>query len=144
MEQLAQVGPAGIELGGLAQAVGLNKATTHRVLAALRYRDFASQMADGNYVLGPGATQLAPNFYRDENLPELLRPALAALSGAVGALGVAARAARRLPRQGRTAAGGAGLVCDWARNPGAEYCFRPRAADRRAGGSRSGGELRAR
>jgi len=86
MEQLAQVGPAGIELGGLAQAVGLNKATTHRVLAALRYRDFASQMADGNYVLGPGATQLAPNFYRDENLPELLRPALAALSEAVGEL----------------------------------------------------------
>src|SRR5690625_1738427 len=86
LEHLAQVGPSGISLAELSQRVELNKATVHRVLAALRFRDFVSQLSSGAYVLGPAATLLAPQFYREENLPELLRPALAALSEAVGEL----------------------------------------------------------
>jgi len=86
LEHLAQVGPSGISLAELSQRVELNKATVHRVLAALRFRDFVSQLSSGAYVLGPAATLLAPQFYREENLPELLRPALAALSEAVDEL----------------------------------------------------------
>lgn len=83
---LAQVGPAGAALAELSQAVDLNKATAHRVLSALKFRDFVTQAPSGEYLLGPAATQLASQFYQDENLPELLRPALANLSEAVGEL----------------------------------------------------------
>lgn len=86
LEYLAQVGPPGVGLADLSHAVELNKATAHRVLAALRFRDYVTQTPSGDYVLGPAATQIGARFYRDENLPELLRPALAALCEAVDEL----------------------------------------------------------
>ncbi|HLS03660.1 MAG TPA: helix-turn-helix domain-containing protein, partial [Actinomycetales bacterium] len=86
VEYLAQIGPVGVALAELSQAVDLNKATAHRILAALRFRDYVTQTPAGDYVLGPAATQIGPQFYRDENLPELLRPALAALCEAVDEL----------------------------------------------------------
>lgn len=86
IDYLATVGPKGATLAELSQAVDLNKATAHRVLGALRYRDFVAQDIDGNYLLGPAATRLGSHFYSDENLPELLRPTLALLSETVGEL----------------------------------------------------------
>lgn len=86
VEFLATVGPGGSALAELSASLELSKATAHRVLGALRYREFVSQAPDGNYVLGPRATRLGSQFYRDENLPEMLRPTLAQLSEALGEL----------------------------------------------------------
>jgi len=86
IEFLATAGPGGAALAELSQAVDLNKATAHRVLGALRFRDFVAQDVGGNYVLGSAATRLGAQFYSDENLPELLRPTLATLSETVGEL----------------------------------------------------------
>jgi len=83
LQVLADAGARGMGLADLASALDLNKSTTHRVLAALRFRGFVTQgVSSGTYVLGPSATQLADNFFGDENLPVLLHPALVALCGA--------------------------------------------------------------
>lgn len=87
LQALAQAGARGVALAELAAALGLNKTTLHRTLAALRFRGFVAQdPASGAYVLGPSATQLADDFLSDENLPALLHPALVALSGAAAEL----------------------------------------------------------
>ncbi|WP_028044881.1 IclR family transcriptional regulator [Cellulomonas sp. URHE0023] len=86
LEALARGGSAGLGLADLATAVGINKTTVHRTLAALRHRGFATQAPSGNYVLGPAATRLADDYFSDENLPVLLHPALVALSGATDEL----------------------------------------------------------
>jgi len=86
LQALAREGAKGMPLADLAAAVGLNKSTVHRVLAALRFRDFVTQGPDGDYVLGPAATRLAEDFYGDENLPVLLHGALVSLSAAADEL----------------------------------------------------------
>jgi DNA-binding IclR family transcriptional regulator len=87
LQALADAGPRGLVLADLAASLGLNKTTTHRALAALKFRDFVIQDAvSGRYVLGPGATRLGESFYADENLPALLHPALVALVAEVDEL----------------------------------------------------------
>jgi len=83
---LARAGARGMGLAELAAALGLNKTTVHRSLAALRFRGFVTQDPSGSYVLGAAATQLAEDFFGDENLPVLLHPALVALCGAADEL----------------------------------------------------------
>ena len=81
LQALAPAGPRGVPLAELATALGLNKTTVHRTLAALRHRGFAVQdPVTGGYALGPSATRLAEDYLREENLPVLLHPALVALS----------------------------------------------------------------
>ncbi len=87
LQTLARAGARGMVLADLAAALGLNKTTVHRSLAALRFRGFVTQdPVSGSYLLGPAATALADDFLSDENLPVLLHPALLALSSAVGEL----------------------------------------------------------
>lgn len=87
LEALAGAGASGLTLADLASALGLNKTTVHRSLAALRFRGFASQdPTSGCYLLGAGAVTLGDRFLAEENLPALLRPALLALSAATGEL----------------------------------------------------------
>jgi len=87
LQLLARAGARGMGLAELAAALGLNKSTAHRALAALRFRGFVTQdPASGGYVLGPAATQLADDFFSDENLPVLLHGALVALCSATDEL----------------------------------------------------------
>jgi IclR family acetate operon transcriptional repressor len=87
LQALARAGARGMTLADLAQTLDLNKTTVHRALAALRFRSFVAQDPSSSaYTLGPSATQLADEFFSDENLPVLLHPALIALCGAVGEL----------------------------------------------------------
>ncbi|XBH22938.1 helix-turn-helix domain-containing protein [Jonesiaceae bacterium BS-20] len=87
LQALAEAGPSGISLVTLALKLDLNKATVHRMLAALKFRDFAAQdLATGHYVLGGGAAQLGASFYARENLAAILHPALLSLSAQVSEL----------------------------------------------------------
>src|SRR5690625_7886786 len=76
VEYLAQIGPVGVALAELSQAVDLNKATAHRILAALRFRDYVTQTPAGDYVLGPAATEIRSEErrvgkeWRDGRAPE--------------------------------------------------------------------------
>lgn len=80
LQELSAAGPVGIALAPLADALGLNKTSLHRTLAALRFRGFADQdPATGNYVLGAAAAALSSAFFSDENLPRLLQNALVTL-----------------------------------------------------------------
>ncbi len=83
LQALAAAGPTGLPLVELSGALGLNKTTVHRTLGALRHRDFVAQEpTTGRYLLGPGAVALSEQFFREENLPTLLHPALVALCAA--------------------------------------------------------------
>ena len=87
LDALAEAGAAGSSLAGLAAALGLNKSTVHRALAALRYRDFVTQdHATGAYVLGPASIALHDSYFDDDQLALLLHPALVALSAATSEL----------------------------------------------------------
>lgn len=84
---LAQAGPSGLALSELVRHTGLNKASAHRILAALKFRSFAVQEpVAGRYVLGGGAATLGLDFYGKDNLADLLHPVLVALSARVGEL----------------------------------------------------------
>lgn len=84
---LASAGPEGLPLVELSGELGLNKTTVHRTLGALRHRDFVSQEpTSGRYLLGPAAVALSEQFFREENLPTLLHPALVALCAATDEL----------------------------------------------------------
>lgn len=84
---LSAVGPNGKSLRDLATELEVNKTTLHRILAALRFRDFVSQdPRTGNYVLGPAAIRVGDGFLTDKSLPALLHRALVALSTDVGEL----------------------------------------------------------
>lgn len=87
LQVLAQAGGRGMSLAELAAALDLHKTTVHRGLAALRFRGFVAQdPSTGTYLLGPGATQLAGDFFSDDNLPVLVHPSLVTLCGAVDEL----------------------------------------------------------
>lgn len=87
LEALARAGAGGASLNDLAHATGMNKTTAYRALAALRHRAFASQdPATGTYGLGSAAVALGDTYLGQDNLPELLHPALLALSRDVGEL----------------------------------------------------------
>jgi len=87
LDVLAGEGAPGIPLVRLAHQLGVNKATLHRTLAALRYRDYVVQDPEtGNYLLGSAATGLAETYLQNDHLPTLLHPALQALCLATGEL----------------------------------------------------------
>lgn len=86
LSELAAAGARGRSLGELAAVLGLSKASTHRVLAALRHRGFADQDPSGAYVLGAAAALLGERWFGEENLPALLHPALVALCSRVDEL----------------------------------------------------------
>jgi DNA-binding IclR family transcriptional regulator len=86
LDALARTGARGAPLADLASGIGVNKATLHRTLAALRHRGYAEQTPDGAYRLGAAALVLATTYLREENLPALLRPTLEALSAGVDEL----------------------------------------------------------
>ena len=81
LEVLAEAGPDGMTLRDISAQSGLNKASAHRLLRALMHRGFAEQAAeDQTYRLGAALPLLAGRFEREENLPVLMAPALAAIS----------------------------------------------------------------
>lgn len=87
LQALAIAGPDGRSLGSLANSLGVNKTTLHRILGVLRFRDFVFQdPRSGNYSLGPAVLGIGEGFFSDENMPALLHPALVALSTDVGEL----------------------------------------------------------
>lgn len=87
LQALAPAGSAGLALAEVAGSLGLNKTTVHRTLAALRHRGFVSQVpGTGAYLLGPAALQLADDYFSEDNLPALVRPALLALCSDVAEL----------------------------------------------------------
>ena len=87
LKALASAGPSGVTLVELAGQVELNKATTHRMLAALKYRDFAAQdLQSGRYLLGGAAGELGAVFFNNENLAAMVHPALLALSSNISEL----------------------------------------------------------
>jgi DNA-binding IclR family transcriptional regulator len=87
LQALAAAGPGGLQLVELSGELGLNKTTVHRTLGALRHRDFVAQEpTTGRYLLGPRAVALSEQFFREENLPALLHPALVALCAATDEL----------------------------------------------------------
>lgn len=78
---LADAGPDGATLGGLAELAGINKSTAHRALATMRLRGFATQDVEGGaYRLGPAAYELGDRALDPHNLATALHPALVALS----------------------------------------------------------------
>ncbi|WP_164545178.1 IclR family transcriptional regulator [Antribacter gilvus] len=86
LDVLARAGASGTALATLAAEVGANKTTLHRTLAALRHRGYAEQTPGGRYRLGTAALALGALFWREENLPDLLRPALTAICAEVDEL----------------------------------------------------------
>lgn len=81
LQKLAESGPAGTGLTRLAADLGMNKASVHRALQALRYRDFAQQESSGNYRLGGSALQIADCYLRDRNLRNIFHTSLVELCG---------------------------------------------------------------
>jgi DNA-binding IclR family transcriptional regulator len=86
LDALAASGATGVALAELAVAVGVNKTTLHRTLSALRHRGYVDQTPGGHYRLGAAAIALGTTFLREENLPELLHPALTAICAEVDEL----------------------------------------------------------
>lgn len=87
LDLLAEVGSEGLGLADIAQQLAVNKATVHRTLAALKFRGYVSQnQRDGAYRLGSHLTTLISQYYRSENLPALMKPALMELCSATGEL----------------------------------------------------------
>jgi len=83
---LAEAGPRGLVLADLAARTGVHKTTVHRTLAALRQRDFVTQVPGGAYALGGAAVALGETYLAGDNLAVLLHPALVALSQEVAEL----------------------------------------------------------
>lgn len=84
---LADAGPAGSTLAELSKAAEVDKATAYRALSTLKHRGFATQSgAQGSYVIGPAAMQLADRAFTPRNLARALHPGLVAISRAADEL----------------------------------------------------------
>ena len=79
LQRLGDAGAGGLALTRLAGDLGLNKASLHRTLAALRHRGFVEQDQNGNYRLGPAILAIADSHLRDESLRSLMHNGLADL-----------------------------------------------------------------
>ena len=80
LSALAEAGPAGASLARLSELTGVNKSTAHRALSTFRVREYATQLPNGDYRLGPGAVGLADRYLSRDNLVAVLHPALVQLS----------------------------------------------------------------
>lgn len=81
VELLASVGQAGLPLVELSERLGLHKSTVHHALGILRRREWVDQNPEnGNYTIGDGVWPLARYSTSVEQLTELVRPALNAIS----------------------------------------------------------------
>jgi IclR family transcriptional regulator, acetate operon repressor len=67
---------SGATLDDLATDTRLPKSSLHRTLSALRARGFATQHADGRYLLGSEVLRLAFDFYERLDVRVLVRPTL--------------------------------------------------------------------
>ena len=76
LHRLAQSGATGIGLTRLATEMGMNKASVHRMLQALRFRDYVRQESNGNYRLGPATLHLADAYLRDKQLHAIFHASL--------------------------------------------------------------------
>ena len=84
LQRLGDAGASGLALTRLAADLGLNKASLHRTLSALRHRGFVEQDQNGNYRLGPGILAIADSHLRDESLRSLMHNVLADLCAKIG------------------------------------------------------------
>jgi len=84
LQRLGDAGASGLALTRLAGDLGLNKASLHRTLAALRHRGFVEQDQNGNYRLGPAILAIADSHLRDESLRSLMHEGLADLCNRIG------------------------------------------------------------
>jgi len=84
LQRLGDAGASGLALTKLAGDLGLNKASLHRTLSALRHRGFVEQDQNGNYRLGPAILAIADSHLRDESLRSLMHNALAGLCAKIG------------------------------------------------------------
>jgi DNA-binding IclR family transcriptional regulator len=71
LQRLAEVGPEGRPLNRLALDLGINKASLHHTLSALRRRGFVEQTSNGNYRLGDTALSLADSYLHDERFNQM-------------------------------------------------------------------------
>jgi len=74
---------SGATLEDLSEATGLPKSSTHRTLAALRERGFATQQDNGRYLIGAELLRVAFGFHERVDLRVALRPLLTRLRDAV-------------------------------------------------------------
>lgn len=72
--------PRGATLDELARATGVPKPSLHRTLAAMRPRNFATQLEPGGpYFLGPAALEAAFRFHAGLDVRQLLHPLAASI-----------------------------------------------------------------
>jgi len=71
LQRLGEVGAEGRPLNRLAVDLGLNKASLHHTLSALRHRGFVEQNRNGNYRLGPAALSLADAYLHDDSFCQM-------------------------------------------------------------------------
>jgi IclR family acetate operon transcriptional repressor len=83
LQSLGETGADGLPLTRLAAALGLNKASLHRTLSALRHRGFVEQDSTGNYRLGTAILALADSYLRDESLRRIFHEGLSELCGRI-------------------------------------------------------------
>ncbi len=79
LQRLGETGADGSPLTRLAGELGLNKASLHRTLSALRHRGFVEQDSGGNYRLGTAILALADSYLRDESLRRIFHSGLSEL-----------------------------------------------------------------
>lgn len=84
LQRLGEVGADGLPLTRFAGDLGLNKASLHRTLSALRRRGFVEQDADGNYRLGHAILTLADSYRHDGSLRQIFHEGLADLCARIG------------------------------------------------------------
>jgi DNA-binding IclR family transcriptional regulator len=83
LQRLGEAGMEGRPLKQLAEELGLNKASLHHTLSALRNRGFVEHDNRGNYRLGNAALALSESYMHDNGLPRI-HGALKALSASTG------------------------------------------------------------
>ncbi len=71
LQRLGEVGADGCQLNRLAADLGLNKASLHHTLSALRHRGFVEQDRNGNYRLGRTALSLADTYLHDDSFCQM-------------------------------------------------------------------------
>lgn len=79
LQRLGDAGADGLPLTRFAAELGLNKASLHRTLSALRHRGFVEQDNNGNYRLGNAILALADSYLHDKSLRRIFHAGLGKL-----------------------------------------------------------------